>query len=132
MHNNKKFDWLLLFELLLSIFILFAVYEIFAVTMQIGFVFWVYYGALIVLPIVYAAANYGFTRHKVTRDMLPDAWSDEEKDKYINEAAVRRRKTRILIVLFCGFAFAMLYDVTELFFPQYIDPVKGVIEKWLF
>lgn len=78
--------------------------------------------ALIVYMVIGAAAaigyvvyNRGMSRRGVTREMLPDEWSDEKKDAFIEDGARRMKRSRwLLIVAFAIFA-TFAVDLIELF-----------------
>lgn len=50
----------------------------------------VVFGALL---ISYIAYNRAFTRKNITKEMLPDTWSNEEKETFINDGKERIRKS---------------------------------------
>ena len=78
-------------------------------------VFWIYAAALTALGIAYISWNRGFTRMGVSRDMLPAAWDDAQKDRFLAEAATWRRQSRCLLYLIIPLCLTFLYDIVDLF-----------------
>lgn len=63
--------------------------------------------------IAYIVYNRAFTRKDITVDMLPDIWTDEEKENYINDGKMRLEKSKwmlmVIIPLLVTFAAEALY-----------------------
>ncbi len=78
-------------------------------------VFWGYLVAATALIIGYVIYNRGFSRKGITEDMLPDTWSDEEKQSFIEDGERRLRKSRILIIPIFALLFTFAVDLLELF-----------------
>ncbi len=116
----KKPPIRLLLSLVLSITVVFVIYRVFAVELQMGWMFWVYYGLTIAVGLLYIFYNFGLSRKNVTREMLPAEWSNEEKDRFLRETAERKKKSRFLLILLISFLFTFIYDAVELFFPDVI------------
>jgi hypothetical protein len=57
----------------------FVLYRVMVVELSVDWFFWVYYAVTLAVGVFYVLYNYGFSRHKLTRELLPDTWSDEEK-----------------------------------------------------
>ena len=128
--SKRRFPLLLILGIIVSTTVIFAIYEVFVVTLGIQPLFWVYYVATLVLALVYILYNHGITK-KVTRDMLPSEMTEEEKDAFLADVERRKRRSRILLVLLIGFVFTFAYDVLQLFLHDYLTPVKGWIDSWL-
>lgn len=128
--KKKRFPFLLVLEIAVSITVIFMIYEIFVVSLGVQPLFWVYYVATLVLALVYILYNHGITK-KVTPEMLPPDMTEEEKAAFIADVEKRKRRSRFLLILLAGFIFTFAYDVLQLFLPDYLSPVKGWIDKWL-
>ena len=74
----------------------------------------------------YVAYNRGFVRRGVTPDMLPDDWSDEKKNEYIEDGARRMKRSRwLLIVAFALFA-TLAFDIIELYALPMVEGILGL------
>ena len=58
-----------------------------------------YMAILTVLMLVYIIYNRGFSRKGVTVEMLPDEWSDEQKQSFIEDGELRIRRSKWMLVL---------------------------------
>ena len=100
---------------MLAVTFVLLVFYMFAARQCWRAVFWVYFAALGVLGIAYISWNRGFTRMGVSRDMLPAAWDDAQKDRFLAEAASWRRHSRCLLYLIIPLCLTFLYDMIGLF-----------------
>ena len=128
--KKKRFPFLLILETVVSITVIFMIYEVFVVSLGVQPLFWVYYVATLALALVYILYNHGITK-KVTPEMLPTDMTEAEKDAFIADVEKRKRRSRFLLILLAGFIFTFAYDVLQLFLPDYLLPVKGWIDSWL-
>lgn len=128
--KKKRFPFLLILETVVSITVIFMIYEVFVVSLGVQPLFWVYYVATLALALVYILYNHGITK-KVTPEMLPPDMTEAEKDAFIADVEKRKRRSRFLLILLAGFIFTFAYDVLQLFLPDYLLPVKGWIDSWL-
>lgn len=129
-NKSRRPKWKTALFVFLSIFLFFIVYQVAVVRFEVAAVFWVYYAATIGLGIFYIVYNYGFSRHKVTHELLPDEWSDEKKDKYIADALARKEKSRWALYVFIGLIFALGYDFIELFAGDYLAPFENLLDTF--
>ena len=74
----------------------------------------------------YVIYNRGFSRRGVTKDMLPDTMTDEEKTEFIEDAERRLRKSRPLLVLIIAFSFTFVVDILELYALPLIQEIFGI------
>ena len=78
------------------------------------YVFWAYLLITSGLIFGYVIYNRGFSRRGVTRDMLPDSMSEEEKDEFLRSGEERwARSAWMLIPIFAG-SLAILLEAIEL------------------
>ena len=74
-----------------------------------------YMVALTVLVLVYILYNRGFSRKGVTVDMLPDDWSEERKNAFVDSAKKRMKRSSWMLIFMIGFLVTFLFDAIELF-----------------
>ena len=65
--------------------------------------------------IAYIIYNRAFTRKNITRDMLPDTWSDEEKDNFINDGKERMKKSEWMLNIIFPFLVTFMCEALYLF-----------------
>lgn len=76
--------------------------------------------------IAYIAYNRAFTRKSVTREMLPDSWSEEKKQEYIDDGIRRAEKSKWMLSVIIPFLFTILADTLYLFVWEGF--LKGTLE----
>ena len=116
--------------LALAITVVFFVYQIAVVIFESMAVFVGYFVLLAALFVFYFVYNYCFSRHKVTREMLPTEWSEEEKDKFLSDAAERKRKSRFALYLIIAILVTLAYDFLDLFMGDALRPVQNLFDEW--
>lgn len=94
---------------------LLAVYRFFLDTRFFLVVMTVYMVAFTVLAVGYVVYNRGFSRKNVTADMLPESWTEEAKNEYIESGIRRQKKSRWVLMLIFAIGFTFAFDVMELF-----------------
>lgn len=82
------------------------------ISMLVTFAYMLIFGGFLV---AYVAYNRAFTRKNVTADMLPDDWSDEKKQSYIENGAERMRKSRWMLSVIIPFLVTFIADTLYLF-----------------
>ena len=83
-------------------YIVFPVYAVIAAASVIGYVIY----------------NRGFSRKGITREMLPDTMSEDEKTAFIEDAKRRSEKSRWLLIVAFAFIFTFAFDAFDLFVVQ--------------
>ncbi len=78
---------------------------------------------LAVFSITYICYNYAFTRKSVSVDDLPDTWSMERKNDYIEKGKLHAEKSRWMIFVIFPLIITFMADFLYLFF------LDGLIEK---
>lgn len=123
----KKSSWIYLILLILLSAIVFAVYR-----------FMIYYcffeAALIsymaietVFVLAYVIYNRGFSRRGVTAEMLPESWSDEKKEKFIENGVKRFEKSKWMLIVILAFLLTFLIDMIELWIiPFLLDLISSI------
>ena len=79
----------------------------------------IYIAVTTALVLAYVIYNRGFTRKNVTRDMLPDTMTDEEKDAYLADGEQRLKKSKWMLTLIFPLILTFLFDSVELFLGDY-------------
>jgi hypothetical protein len=108
----------------------FVLYRALVVELRIDWFFWVYYAVTLAVGIFYVIYNYGFSRHKLTKDLLPDGWTEEEKEKFLCDAHRRARVSRPALFFLLGAGFTFLYDALSLFGPYWFSAVERMVTRW--
>jgi hypothetical protein len=62
----------------------------------------------------YVIYNRGFSRKGITPEMLPDSWSAEKKEDFINDAKLRLMKSKPVLILVIAFLFTFILEAFEL------------------
>ena len=65
--------------------------------------------------IAYIAYNRAFTRKEITVDMLPDDWSEQKKQDYINDGKMRMEKSRWMLSVIIPFLVTFMAEALYLF-----------------
>lgn len=108
----------LLIALIVSSIVVLVTYRVLMNYPFFGIVMWVYMAIEAVFVLTYLIYNRGFSRKRVTRDMLPDDWSEEKKEDFIADGKRRLHASRWMIVVILAFMFTFAVDLLELFvFP---------------
>ncbi len=87
--------------------------------------FWSYLALVTALILTYSIYNRGFSRKGVTPDMLPDAWSEEEKQKFIADGERRMNRSRWMLIPILAFVITFAVDLFELFVIPFFSGVLG-------
>ena len=117
MKLNKEKLYTLLRDALCTMIFLFPLllFYMFAIEQRWGFVFWVYFVLTAVSGVAFFLYNRAFAHTRVSRNDLPAAWSEEEKDAFFEEARARFIKSKPLLYLFLALFLVFLYDMVQLF-----------------
>jgi uncharacterized membrane protein (DUF485 family) len=65
--------------------------------------------------IAYIAYNRAFSRKGMTPDMLPDSWSNEKKQEYIEDGVRRQEKSKWMLSVIIPFLITLMADALYLF-----------------
>ena len=72
------------------------------------------------LILTYIFYNRGFSRRGVTPEMLPEEWSEEQKEAWIEDGKERMRRSKWMIVPIFALVFTFGVDLIELFFLPFV------------
>lgn len=78
----------------------------------------VIFTALIAAYLIY---NRGMSRKNVTVEMLPDDWSLEKKEEYVEDGNRRLKKSSWMLILILAFTFTFAFDMFELFILPFLN-----------
>ena len=112
--------WWLLGLIALAMTLL-AVYRFFLTTPHFPIVLTVYMVVFTVLILVYVIYNRGFSRRNLTKEMLNDTWSDEEKEAFLENGRQRMRRSKWMLLLILAIGFTFAFDMIELFVLPYFQ-----------
>ena len=65
--------------------------------------------------LTYVIYNRGLSRRKLSEDMLPETWSDEEKREFLADGERRLRASRWMLIPIFAFLFTFAFDMLELY-----------------
>ena len=71
--------------------------------------------------VAYIIYNRAFSRRGVTRDMLPEEWSEEQKSEFIEDGLRRQQKSRPMLIPIFAFIFTFSVDAIELFVLPFFE-----------
>ncbi len=89
-----------------------------------------YFVAFTVLIVTYLVYNRAFVNKGVTVDMLPDDWSEEKKQAFVEGNRVRAEKSRWMVTVMIPFIIVFMCEVLYLF--VWDGYLSGVFENWGF
>ena len=94
---------------------------------SVGFwpIFIVYGVALAVISITYIVYNRGFSREKITPDMLSDKMSAEEKVEFFKSRDERKRKSEWMLTVIIPLVVTFLVDMLLLYWGPYLEKMMG-------
>ncbi|MBR2353258.1 MAG: hypothetical protein IKA76_01995 [Clostridia bacterium] len=69
--------------------------------------------------LAYVIYNRGFSRRHLTKDMLPDEWSEEEKEAFLVDGKERMRRSKWMLLPIIALGVTFAYDMIELFVLPY-------------
>lgn len=78
-------------------------------------VMWGYMAALAALTLAYIIYNRGMSRNGVTVDMLPDEWSEEKKNDFVEDGKRRLHRSKWMLMLIIAFVITFAVEAVTLF-----------------
>lgn len=96
-----------------SLIVIFSVYQI-AIYFYAEWILHAYCIAAGILAVVYIAFNRGMLTVP-DREMLPGDWSEEKKDSFIAEQAVRRKKSSVLLYILIPIILTVVFDMIYIY-----------------
>ena len=116
----KKSTWIYLVSLILLSAIVFAAYRfmLYRCFFELALISYMLIETFFVL--FYIIYNRGFSRRGVTAEMLPESWSDEKKQRFIESGIKRFEKSKWMLVVILAFALTFLIDMIELWIVPFL------------
>ena len=102
--------------LMLGIFAVLSLLYYLLLSMHIFWATPVLYTLAATLFLVFFFVNRGFSREPVSREILPDTWTEQKKDAFIEEDVRRKALGRKIMVIMTPVLLLVLCDMVILFF----------------
>ena len=104
-----------LMALILVTMTVFAVYRFFLGRLYFEITLGIYMVLATVLILSYVIYNRGLSRRRLTEDMLPADWSEEQKREFLADGERRLRRSSWMLIPIFAFLFTFAFDLLELF-----------------
>ena len=104
-------------RLMILIVVTMAVFAVYRFSMNYPYfqtIMFVYMALATAVILGYVIYNRGFSRRGVTAQMLPDSWSDEEKERFIADGKRRLDASRWMLYPIFAFLFTFAMEIVEL------------------
>lgn len=113
----RAFNWRLLLIVVMNTIILFGVYRLLLqfFPQHYALIMGVYLALTAGFVFAYFIYNRGMTRRNITPDMLPDEWSEEQKNAYIMDGVERMQRSKWMLTIIFPLVLTFLFDSIELF-----------------
>lgn len=114
-------------RLMILIVVTMAVFAVYRFSMNYPYfqtIMLVYMALATAVILGYVIYNRGFSRRGVTAQMLPDSWSDEEKERFIADGKRRLDASRWMLYPIFAFLFTFAMEIVELIVIPFF---KGLI-----
>ena len=102
---------------------IFAFYRLMMTFRYFEIVFVLYLVAMTAFIGAYIIYNRAFTRKNMTADMLPDEWTFEQKQEFIEDGKRRLKRSSWMLMFIIGFVFTFAFDLFELYFIPWLDGI---------
>ncbi len=119
----NKVKWQRFWMLLVSFLVIFGIYQLLlhiAVRLNNPAIqeatLVIYSGALTVLFVIFVILNKGISKDIPTKEVLPDEWDEDKKEKFIESYVVGKQKARKLLYLIVPLALTLMIDIAYLFY----------------
>lgn len=84
-----------------------------------------YMTVLAVFTIIFVVYNRGFSRRNITKEMLPDNMTEEEKEDFILDGSERLKKSRWMITVIFPFVFTFAFEAFTWLFEDIVKLIFG-------
>lgn len=85
--------------------------------------FWAVFAIMLVAFVIY---NRGFTQKGITKEMLPDTWSEEKKADYLEGIAKRQKRSKWMLAVIIPLMVPIALDAIILFTWPIIQNLLGL------
>ena len=113
--SAKAFNWKLLLIVVLNTIIIFGLYRLMLNFLYFEFVMGAYLVLTAGFVFAYVIYNRGFTRRNVTREMMPEEWSEEQKVAYVMDGERRMQKSKWMLTIIFPLILTFMFDFIELY-----------------
>ena len=113
--SAKAFNWKLLLIVVLNTIIIFGFYRLMLNFLYFEFVMGAYLVLTAGFVFAYVIYNRGFTRRNVTREMMPEEWSEEQKVAYVMDGERRMQKSKWMLTIIFPLILTFMFDFIELY-----------------
>ena len=113
--SAKAFNWRLLLIVVLNTIIIFGFYRLMLNFLYFEFVMGAYLVATAGFVFTYVIYNRGFSRRNLTREMLPEEWSEEQKVAYVADGERRLQKSKWMLTVIFPLILTFMFDFIELY-----------------
>jgi Ca2+/Na+ antiporter len=113
--SAKAFNWKLALIVVLNTIIIFGFYRLMLNFYYFEIVMGIYLALTAIFVFTYVIYNRGFTRRHITPDMLPDEWTEEQKNAYIADGVNRMQKSKWMLTVIFPLVLTFMFDCIELF-----------------
>ena len=122
--KNKKY----ILPLIINTVAFFAVYSILVTLSELVMMItlWVYFALTAGFCFTYVIYNRGFSRMKLTPDMLPDSMSREEKLAFIEDGRERIEKSKWMLTVIFPLLMTFILDILNMYI---LEPMLELAES---
>ena len=113
--SAKAFNWKLLLIVALNTAIIFGFYRLMLNFLYFEFVMGGYLVITAGFVFSYVIYNRGFSRRNLTREMLPEEWSEEQKVAYVADGERRMQKSKWMLTIIFPLILTFMFDFIELY-----------------
>ena len=118
--SAKAFNWKLLLIVALNTAIIFGFYRLMLNFLYFEFVMGGYLVITAGFVFSYVIYNRGFSRHNLTREMLPEEWSEEKKIEFVESGEKRLKRSKWLLVFILAIVFTFVVEAIMLFVVPFL------------
>ena len=127
----RELPWRLVLLVLLNTVVFFGIYAYFVMRRNVNWLFWVYFGLLLVTGVAYVLYNRAFADASATMFNLPADWSEERKRAFLDARDTRKRKSKWLLLFIFPLAISLMFDIVYLFFGDSLVSLFTSVGKGL-
>ena len=129
--SPRPVPWRLVLLVLCNTVLFFGIYAYFVMARGVNWLFWVYFGLLLVTGVAYVLYNRAFADASATMFNLPADWSEERKRAFLDARDTRKRKSKWLLLFIFPLAISLMFDIVYLFFGDSLVSLFTSVGKGL-
>ena len=127
----RELPWRIALLVLLNTVVFFGIYAYFVMRQGVNWLFWVYFGLLLVFGVGYVLYNRAFADASASMFNLPADWSEERKRAFLDARDTRKRKSKWMLVFLFPLAITLMFDIIYLFFGDTLIHLFDSVGKGL-